>query len=189
MRLVFVVALFAALTVAPVLANWPQWRGPSLNGVSTETGLPVTWSATEGIAWKLPMPSRSGSTPIIWGDLIFLNVAMEQSTGALELWAIDRNTKGPIWKRPIAGGNNQQRKQNMSSPSPATDGTHLWVMRGVASRAIVSSLAAHCMNQSSRIQCLAGGELRGTTTGGLKPRLDWSVWRLKKCERKWASRT
>lgn len=121
----------ALMAAAPVLANWPQWRGPSLNGVSAETGLPVTWSPTEGIAWKLPMPSRSGSTPIIWGDLIFLNVATAQSTGELELWAIDRNTKEPIWKRPIAGGNNQQRKQNMSSPSPVTDGRHVWVMSGV----------------------------------------------------------
>lgn len=130
-KLVTAAFLFAFMVAAPVLANWPQWRGPSLNGVSAETGLPVTWSPTEGIAWKLPMPSRSGSTPIIWGDLIFLNVATAQSTGELELWAIDRNTKEPIWKRPIAGGNNQQRKQNMSSPSPVTDGRHVWVMSGV----------------------------------------------------------
>jgi outer membrane protein assembly factor BamB len=130
-KLVFVVVLFAALTVAPLLANWPQWRGPSLNGVSQETGLPTTWTTTDGIAWKLPMPARSGSTPIIWGDLIFLNVATAQRTGELELWAIDRNRKDVIWKRPIAGGNNQQRKQNMSSPSPVTDGKTVWVMSGV----------------------------------------------------------
>lgn len=130
-KLVTAAFLFAFMVAAPVLANWPQWRGPSLNGVSAETGLPVTWSPTEGIAWKLPMPSRSGSTPIIWGDLIFLNVATAQSTGELELWAIDRNTREPVWKRPIAGGNNQQRKQNMSSPSPVTDGRHVWVMSGV----------------------------------------------------------
>jgi len=130
-KLVFVVVLFAALTVAPLLANWPQWRGPSLNGVSQETGLPTTWTTTDGIAWKLPMPARSGSTPIIWGDLIFLNVATAQSTGELELWAVDRNRKDVIWKRPIAGGNNQQRKQNMSSPSPVTDGKTVWVMSGV----------------------------------------------------------
>ena len=127
----FLFSVFASLAAAPVLANWPQWRGPSLNGVSTETGLPVKWSATEGIAWKLPMPSRTGATPIIWGDIIFLNVATAQSTGELELWAVDRNKKDVAWKRPIAGGNNQQRKQNMSSPSPVTDGTHVWVMTGV----------------------------------------------------------
>ena len=55
--------------------NWPQWRGPSLNGISTETNLPVRWTTTENIAWKLAMPSLTGSTPIVWGDRIFLNVA------------------------------------------------------------------------------------------------------------------
>lgn len=130
-KLIFVVLVFALMAVVPTQADWPQWRGPSLNGVSSETGLPVTWSTTEGIAWKLPMPARSGSTPIIWGDMIFLNVATAQSSGDLELWAIDRNTQAPVWTRDLSGGNNQQRKQNMSSPSPVTDGTHVWVMTGV----------------------------------------------------------
>ena len=114
-----------------VSANWPNWRGPTLNGVSTETGLPSTWSPTENIAWKLALPAFSGSTPIIWGDRIFLNVATARDTGGLELWAIDRNKKDVVWKREIAGGNNFQRKQNMSSPSPVTDGKRVWIMTGV----------------------------------------------------------
>jgi outer membrane protein assembly factor BamB len=128
--------LAAAGCVAGVLAifspalraeNWPQWRGPSLNGVSGEKGLPVKWSKTENIAWKLAMPSWSGSTPIVWGDYIFLNVA----EGAdLFLWALDR-TKGTVrWKRRLGGGNQRMRKQNMSTPSPVSDGTGVWVMTG-----------------------------------------------------------
>src|SRR5262245_19359406 len=67
--------------------HWPQWRGPSLNGVSSETGLPTRWSKTENIAWKLAMPAWSGSSPIIWGERIFLNVA----DGAnLFLWSINK---------------------------------------------------------------------------------------------------
>ena len=49
--------------------------GPSLNGVSAEKNLPVRWSKTENVAWKLALPAWSGSTPIVWGDRIFLNVA------------------------------------------------------------------------------------------------------------------
>ena len=113
------------------LDNWPQWRGPALNGVSAERGLPRSWSATEHIAWKLPMPSRTGSTPIIWGDHVFLNVATADFTGELELWAVDRKTQKVLWKKPIAGGNKSGRKQNMSSPSPVTDGRTVWVMTGV----------------------------------------------------------
>jgi outer membrane protein assembly factor BamB len=56
--------------------NWPAWRGPSANGVSSEKNLPTTWSVTENITWKLPMPSLSGSTPIVWGDRIFLTTAI-----------------------------------------------------------------------------------------------------------------
>jgi outer membrane protein assembly factor BamB len=121
--------LGAVITVSA--ENWPQWRGPRLNGVSAEKSVPLKWSTAENITWKLPMPSRSGATPIIWGNQIFLNVATEMTTGELELWSVDRDNGEVQWKRPIAGGNNQQRKQNMSSPSPVTDGTTLWVMTGV----------------------------------------------------------
>jgi outer membrane protein assembly factor BamB len=107
--------------------NWPQWRGPSLNGISTETNLPVKWSTTENIAWKLPMPTWSGSTPIVWGDRIFLNVA---ENGSLFLWSVDRNKGEAIWKRHLSDGDHRQRKQNMSTPSPVTDGTGVWVMTG-----------------------------------------------------------
>jgi outer membrane protein assembly factor BamB len=111
--------------------HWPAWRGPTHDGVSRETSLPTKWSATEGVDWKLPLPSYSGSTPIIWNDFVFLNVATASNTGELELWAIDRNKKEVAWKRPIAGGNHIERKQNMSSPSPVTDGRNVWVMTGV----------------------------------------------------------
>jgi outer membrane protein assembly factor BamB len=86
---------------------------------------------TDNIAWSLPLPAYSGSTPIVWGDRIFLNVATAANTGALELWAIDRRTPSVLWKRPLAGSNHMERKQNMSSPSPVTDGRHVWVMTGV----------------------------------------------------------
>jgi outer membrane protein assembly factor BamB len=124
---IVVIAAVATLSAG----NWPQWRGPQLNGVSTETGLPVKWSQTENITWKLPMPGRSGSTPIIWGEQIFLNVGTADRSGDLELWTLDRTTGKVLWKGPIAGGNHIERKQNMSSPSPVTDGRTVWVMTGV----------------------------------------------------------
>jgi outer membrane protein assembly factor BamB len=162
---------------AAMAGNWPHWRGPSRNGVSTDAGLPVSWGATclseapaspppppapagrggfgrggrgrgfgagrpitplgcsefetRNIAWRLPLPAYSGSTPIIWGDMIFLNVATGANSGTLELWAVDRRTQSVAWKRPLADTNHMERKQNMSSPSPVTDGRHVWVMTGV----------------------------------------------------------
>jgi outer membrane protein assembly factor BamB len=111
--------------------NWPNWRGPSLNGVSSETDLPTRWDDTENVTWKIAMPDRSGSTPVIWGETIFLNVAEGTKTsGALSLWALNRSRGEVLWKRPLGTGDEMRRKQNMSSPSPITDGRTVWVMTG-----------------------------------------------------------
>jgi outer membrane protein assembly factor BamB len=107
--------------------QWPQWRGPQLNGVSTERNLPLKWSASENIAWKLAMPERSGATPIVWGDSVFLSVGEGSN---LALWSVDRATGQPRWKRPLGDGNRRMMKQQMSSPSPVTDGRSVWVMTG-----------------------------------------------------------
>jgi outer membrane protein assembly factor BamB len=122
--------LIAAACASLVAGSWPNWRGPSLDGVSIETGLPTRWSPTENVAWKLPLPAFSGSTPVIWEDTVFLNVATERATGNIELWAVDRNKQAVGWKRLISQGNRIGNKQNMSSPSPVTDGRHVWVMSG-----------------------------------------------------------
>jgi outer membrane protein assembly factor BamB len=113
--------------------NWPQWRGPSMNGLSAEKNLPIKWTHTDNIAWKLPLPAWSGSTPIVWGDRLFLSVADDlKSTQPvnLHLWCVDRAKGTVLWQRPLGGGNHQERKQNMSSPSPVTDGTGVWVLTG-----------------------------------------------------------
>jgi len=107
--------------------NWPQWRGPTLNGVSNEKNLPSKWTAEENVAWKLAMPAWSGSTPIIWRDRIFLSVA---DADALYLWCVDKTKGALLWKKLLGTGNVKMRKQNMSSPSPVTDGNNVYVMTG-----------------------------------------------------------
>ena len=119
----------AAILVFPSLVgadNWPNWRGPTRNGVTTEA-VPLEWDTETNVIWKLEMPEWTGSTPVIWEELIFLNVADGDN---LQLWCLDRNTGQPIWQRFLSDGNRRQRKQNMSSPSPVTDGEHVWVMTG-----------------------------------------------------------
>ena len=109
--LCFIVAAGAVVSAR----NWPQWRGPQLNGVSAETGLPRAWSPTENIAWKLATPSRTGATPIIWGDRVFLNIATGEFTGDLELWAVDRNKKDVVWKRPVTDRKSVTPNEYMSA--------------------------------------------------------------------------
>jgi len=128
MKHLFVIAALVLLAVGqPAAEHWPQWRGPLLNGISAEKNLPVKWSATDNVAWKLAMPAWSGSTPIIWGDHLFLNVSDGKE---MSLWAIDRANGAVRWKRPLGGGDRRMMKQNMSSPSPVTDGKLVWVMTG-----------------------------------------------------------
>ncbi|MBL8167195.1 MAG: PQQ-like beta-propeller repeat protein [Acidobacteria bacterium] len=129
LSLALLTALLSCLVSLPfVLAeNWPQWRGPSLNGISTEKNLPVKWSPTENITWKLQLPAWSGSTPIIWNNLIFLNVA---EGGSLHLWCVERAKGEVLWKKLLSSGDTKLRKQNMSSPSPVTDGKNVWALTG-----------------------------------------------------------
>lgn len=129
MRRKLLFALVITLLAGKIILadNWPQWRGPHLNGVSSEKNLPARWGTEENIAWKLPLPAWSGSTPIIWRERIFLNVAEGDN---LYLWCVERSKGSPIWKKLLGSGNTKMRKQNMSSPSPVTDGTGVYVMTG-----------------------------------------------------------
>src|SRR5262245_3499745 len=52
--------------------NWANWRGPNFNGSSPEKNLPITFSKTENVVWTAPVPGPSGSTPIVWGDYVFV---------------------------------------------------------------------------------------------------------------------
>ena len=128
--------------------NWPNWRGPHLNGTSDATGLPVQWSETEHIAWKVPLPAWSGGTPVLWGDRIFVtSPSKEESTekvsgdgngtpmsnpggSELLLLCLDKNSGALRWTSELDTGNELRRKQNDSSPSPVTDGTHVWAVTG-----------------------------------------------------------
>lgn len=127
-RRMILAAVIAQLLAASSLAdNWPQWRGPFLNGLSPEKNLPTRWSTEENVIWKLAMPSWTGATPIVWGERIFLNVAEGND---LYLWCVERTKGQLLWKKHLSAGNTKMRKQNMSSPSPVTDGKNVWVMTG-----------------------------------------------------------
>jgi outer membrane protein assembly factor BamB len=133
MRTIFLFVWAFVASAGLSAENWPAWRGPSANGLSGEKNLPVRWSKTENITWKVDLPAWSGSSPIVWGDRIFLNVAedlRQQQGDNLFLWSIDRNKGAVLWKRPLGGGNHKEQKQNMSTPSPVTDGKNVWVMTG-----------------------------------------------------------
>jgi len=134
--------------------NWPQWRGPHLDGRSTTAkNLPVSWSETENVVWRTKLPSWAAATPIIWDDTIFITSAQEgfaaskgsgvvdqavsriksiiYPTDQLLLLALNRKDGSIRWQQVIGEGNTILNKQNMASPTPVTDGRHVWVMTGL----------------------------------------------------------
>ena len=106
--------------------NWPQWRGAKLDGISSEKGLPTKWSKTENVAWRLALPGAAGATPVVWEDRIYLT-----SVAGDDLVVMCVGTDGKqIWKQTLATGNKNVRNDegNGASPSPVTDGKHVWAM-------------------------------------------------------------
>lgn len=126
-RVFGIIALTTVAVCSLCAENWPQWRGPTLNGLSSEKNLPINWSRDENVTWKLALPSWSGATPIIWGNRIFLSVAEKDD---IFLWCVDRTRAVVLWKKFLTAGNYKINKQNMSSPSPVTDGTSVYVITG-----------------------------------------------------------
>ena len=74
--IVLVISFFTSIIDASG-GNWPQWRGPAGLGVSTEKNLPTEWSVRKNIKWKTPIAGRSHSSPIVWGNKIFVTTAIE----------------------------------------------------------------------------------------------------------------
>ena len=125
--LVFVFALSLGVSGNILIADqWPTWRGPTGDGISQEKNLPVEWSRTKNVAWSLELPGPGGASPVVWGEHIFLTSTNSQ--GQLLLMAVDRNGK-EVWRQVVAQGNKDVRgdEGNSASPSPVTDGQHVWV--------------------------------------------------------------
>lgn len=118
----------ATVSTAASSKNWHQWRGPNNDGISSETDVPIQWTQTENVRWRLPLPGEAAATPIVWGDKIFLT---SQAGDALVLMCV--STEGEeLWKRTIAQGSRTSRgdEVNFAAPSPTTDGKHVWAFLG-----------------------------------------------------------
>ena len=86
---------FSTSTIAE---NWPGWRGPRGDGTCTEKGLPTTWSTTENVAWKIALPERGNSTPVVWGDRVFVTQAIEKENRRT-LMCFDRKEGKLLWQK------------------------------------------------------------------------------------------
>ncbi len=120
--------LFLTCLYPCMAENWASWRGPTSNGISTEKNIPTEWSSDTNVAWRVALPGPAGSTPVIWGDQLFLT-----TTKGNELLLMCFGTDGKQqWEQVIGQGNKAARgdEGNSASASPMTDGKHVWAFIG-----------------------------------------------------------
>ncbi|HXG63757.1 MAG TPA: PQQ-binding-like beta-propeller repeat protein [Blastocatellia bacterium] len=112
--------------------NWPQFRGPRGQGISTETGLPAQWNAAANIVWKTALPGPGHSSPVIWGDRIFLTAFRKQGKGQLLTLCVDKASGRILWEKevPVERVEAVHATNSPASPTPATDGKHVYVYFG-----------------------------------------------------------
>ena len=130
----YLLSLFALLLFSAGIAhawNWPQFRGPNTQGHSAETGLPLTWSATENIAWKTALPGESWSSPIVWGDHVFVTTATDAGASCRVL-AVDRRTGAIRWNKEVFRQTIRRKegRNSYATPTPATDGRLVYACFG-----------------------------------------------------------
>lgn len=94
--LVFGVLITAGASIPAADVNWPRWRGPAGDGHSTETDLPVKWESA-AITWKVPLKGAGQSSPILWGERIFLTTALDQGRQRV-VFCLDRNNGKQLWE-------------------------------------------------------------------------------------------
>jgi len=127
------ISVFALLFLTvPAFAEPEQWsmhRGPNGQGISTATGLPTQWSATENIAWKTPIPGEGWSSPIIWNNHIFLTTATNEGRECRVL-AIDRTTGEILWNTMVFTQEPGRRhpRNSRATPTPVTDGERVYAV-------------------------------------------------------------
>ena len=128
--------LACLLTATSVIAgdgDWPMWRGPKGDGTTAETGFPTRWTATENVLWKVPIPGKGHSSPIVWGDRVFVTTALEQGDPKAPkdrlLLSIDRTNGKVLWQKTVLTAPLEpiHTLNSRASSTPATDGERVYV--------------------------------------------------------------
>ncbi len=145
---------FTTAAAAQAAPNWPQYRGPSASGLDDSVALPTKWNITTGenIRWETPIPGLAHSSPIVWGDRVFVATAVKPGKSDLKvglygdidsvnedeahqwrLLALDKATGKIIWNTLAYEGVPKVKRHTKSShcnSTPATDGQHIVAIFG-----------------------------------------------------------
>ncbi len=136
-----VAMLFVLLSPLASADNWGHWRGPIGNGTALNASPPTEWSSTKNVKWKVEIPGIGSSSPVIWGDQVFVTTAVSKDGGnarslttlEFQLLCFDRKTGNVVWQKTavVATPHQETHKTNgFASASPCTDGEHVYAHFG-----------------------------------------------------------
>jgi outer membrane protein assembly factor BamB len=140
---IFVIATHSlfAQTAGDFENNWAAWRGPLSNGVAPNSNPPVSWSENSNVKWKTAIPGKGYSTPIVWGNQVFVTTAIETNNASMaggishkfNVVSVNRNDGKILWQTTVAEEAVKEQihqAASLSSNSPLTDGKNLYAYFG-----------------------------------------------------------
>lgn len=134
-KILCTIGLFSIAIAARAAADWPEFRGPTGQGISTATNIPVHWNATSNVVWKAALPGEGWSSPVLVNGRIYLTTAMTEGTTSLRTLCVAAADGKILWDvevfQPDAGATQQLHKKNgLASPTPIVAGGRIYVHFG-----------------------------------------------------------
>jgi outer membrane protein assembly factor BamB len=134
LRIASLLALVCALWpgLSCVADEWPGWRGPDRSGITSDSGAPTTWSASENIQWKAPLPGAGISNPVVWENRVIVTASEGSDHSELHVICLDRESGDVQWHHQLWGTAPSlfYPQSGMASPSPVTDGNRIFTFFG-----------------------------------------------------------
>jgi outer membrane protein assembly factor BamB len=118
--------------------DWPRFRGPTGQGISTEKNVPVEWSLEKNVAWKTPIPGQGWSSPIVFGERVFLTSATEDGKSA-HVMCVNAADGKILWDREVFEQDTKRKegKNSYATPTPVTDGKRVYAFFGAGGAAAI----------------------------------------------------
>jgi outer membrane protein assembly factor BamB len=149
------VPLMAAVSALAEDINWPQFRGPRGDGISTSTGLPLQWSDSENVKWKTPIAGRAWSSPVIWGPQVWLSTATENGR-ELSAVCVDRDTGKVVRNLKLFDVEKPQfahKFNTYASPTPVLEAGRIYISFGSPGIACLDTATGHVLWERRDFVC------------------------------------
>lgn len=135
-RALLIGGILVGIVAAARAENWPEFRGPTAQGLVRDGRLPTHWGPDQNVVWKVPVPGKGWSSPVVWDGRIYLTTSVADKSGAsLRALCFDAATGQVLWNREAFHPDSAQagrlhNKNSQASPTPVIDGKHLYVHFG-----------------------------------------------------------